>query len=121
MIRSAVILLVEDDFNDVLLLRRALQRAGVQQPVRLVSDGEEAIAYLAGKGPFGDRQAFPFPCLVLLDLKLPKRSGLEVLRWLRGQEEIKDLPVLMITSSGETSDRDEAASHGIEAYQVKPV
>jgi DNA-binding response OmpR family regulator len=119
--RSAVLLLVEDDPNDVLFMCRALKKAQVRQTVRVASDGQQAIDYLEGSGIYGDRTRYPFPCLVLLDLKLPKKSGLEVLRWLRSHAEHKDLPVVMLTSSGETRDREAALKHGIEAYQVKPL
>jgi CheY-like chemotaxis protein len=119
--RSAVILLVDDDPNDIFLLKRALRQAHVRQPVRAVQDGEEAVHYLEGRGHFGDRRKHPLPCILLLDVKLPKRSGLEVLKWVRSRPDLHDLPVLMITSSGEQSDRDEAQRHGVEAYRVKAV
>ena len=118
---SAIILIVEDDPNDVLFLTRAFKKAGVRQDLRVVRDGEEAIEYLAGEGQFRDRGAFPAPCLVLLDLKLPKKNGLEVLKWLRRQEEYRDLPVVMITSSDHNGDREAAENHGVEAFLVKPV
>jgi CheY-like chemotaxis protein len=119
--RSAVILLVEDDPDDVFFLRHAFRKAGVRQAVRVVPDGREAIDYLGGAGPYGDRARHPLPCLVLLDIKLPKESGLDVLRWLRGRTEHKDLPVVMLTSSDLPADRAEASRHRIEAYQVKPM
>ncbi len=113
--------MVEDDPNDVFLLQEALKRAHVTLPVRVVPDGEQAIAYLDGTGPYADRKKHPIPCLVLLDIKLPKKNGLEVLRWLRHHEEHQDLPVLMISSSQEPQDREQASEHGVEAYRVKPV
>lgn len=119
--RSAVILLVEDDPDDVFFLTEALRKAGVRQAVRVVRDGREAIDYLGGAGPYGDRARHPLPCLVLLDIKLPRESGLGVLRWLRGCQEHKDLPVVMLTSSDLPDDRAEASRHGIEAYRVKPL
>jgi CheY-like chemotaxis protein len=119
--RSAVILIVEDDPNDVLFLRRAFQRADVRQAIRVAGDGQEAIDYLLGVGRFGDREAYPLPCLVVLDLKLPKKNGLEVLQWLRHQKAFADLPVVMVTSSEEDGDRETADRHGVEAYRVKPV
>ena len=85
------------------------------------SDGEEAIRYLGGAGEFADRDRHPLPCLIILDLKLPKKNGLEVLSWLRRHPEIGDLPVFMLTSSGEPADRSEAERHGVEVYRVKPV
>lgn len=119
--RRSVILLVDDDPDDVFFLRRALRRADVRQSLRVVSDGQQAIEYLEGFGPYADREKHPLPCFVLLDVKLPRMSGLEVLRWIRGREDLKDLPVLMISSSGEERDRDEAAANGVEAYRIKPV
>src|SRR5687767_10933110 len=77
------ILLIEDDSNDTLLLQRAFRRAGLTHILRVVTDGDEAVTYLKGDEPFNNREAYPIPSLVLLDLKLPRRSGLEVLSWLR--------------------------------------
>lgn len=119
--RSAVILIVEDDPNDVLFMRRAFQKAGVRQAIRVARDGQEAINYLSGTGPFADRRQYPLPCLVILDVKLPKKNGLEVLDWLRHREELRDMPVVMVTSSDENGDKDHAVRAGIEAYRVKPV
>ena len=119
--RSAVILLVEDDPNDVLFLRRAFTKADVQLPMRVARDGQEAIDYLSGAGAFSDRSKFPLPCLVILDLKLPRKNGLEVLQWLRHQPDLSDLPVVMVTSSDENGDRETAEREGVEAYRVKPV
>lgn len=118
---SPVILMVEDEANDVLLLKRALKKEGVTLPVQVVSDGQAAVQYLEGRGPFTDRERYPLPCLILMDVKLPRKNGLEVLRWLRGREDLKDLPVFMLTSSSESRDRNEAEEQGVEAYRVKPV
>lgn len=116
-----IILMVEDDPNDVFFLKRALDKEQVALPIRVVTDGEAAIRYLDGAGEFADRDRHPLPCLIILDLKLPKKNGLEVLSWLRRHEEIGDLPVFMLTSSGEPADRNEAERHGVEVYRVKPV
>jgi CheY-like chemotaxis protein len=118
---SPVILLVDDDENDVLFLRRALRQAGVTREIRVVHDGEAAVAYLSGRGEFADREAHPLPCLIVLDLKLPKRNGLEVLHWLRGQKGLSGTPVVMVTSSGEAHDQQAAEAQGVEAYRIKPV
>ena len=118
--RSAVILVVEDDPNDVTLLQRAFREAGVRLPVRVARDGQEAIDYLSAVGQFHDRRQNPVPCLVVLDLKMPRKNGLEVLEWVRLRDEFKDLPVFMVTSSDETRDRQAAREHGVEAYRVKP-
>ena len=119
--RSAVILIVEDDPNDVLFLTRAFKKANIRQALRVARDGQEAIEYLAGTGPYQDRDQYPLPCLVILDVKLPKKNGLEVLQWLRHREGLGDLPVVMVTSSEENGDKDQALRQGIEAYRVKPV
>src|SRR5260221_230755 len=86
------ILHVEDDPNDVLLIDLAFRKAGLSPSLQVVHDGEEAIEYLSGRGSYSDRAVFPFPELILLDLKLPRRSGFEVLSWLRDREEMVRMP-----------------------------
>jgi CheY-like chemotaxis protein len=115
------ILLVEDDPDDALLAERAFRRTNVANPLRVVADGDEAVAYLAGEGRFADREANPLPVLVLLDLKLPRRSGFEVLEWLRAEPGLERLPVVVLTSSRETTDIDRAYELGANSYVVKPV
>lgn len=119
--KSSVILVVDDSPDDVFFLKRAFSRAGVRQQLQIVQNGQEALEYLKGEGCYQDRSRYPIPCLVLLDVNMPRVNGLEVLRWLRANEELKDLPVCMVTSSNEPQDRGEAQLHGIEAYCVKPV
>jgi CheY-like chemotaxis protein len=118
---SCVILLVEDDPNDVLLLQRAFRKANLLNPLVVVGDGEQATAYLAGEGPYSDRDRFPLPIIVLLDLKLPRCSGLEVLAWLRDQPKLKRLPVVVLTASRESVDINTAYELGASSYLVKPV
>ncbi|HWO69131.1 MAG TPA: response regulator [Actinomycetota bacterium] len=115
------ILVVDDDPDDVELVRRAFRRLRVVNPVRVASDGEEAVAYLAGTGPFADRLANPLPALVLLDLKLPRRSGHEVLDWVKAQPVLRRIPVVVLTSSGERRDVDRAYDLAANSYLVKPV
>ena len=115
------VLLVEDDPNDVALTQRAFARAGFANPLQTVNDGEQAIAYLAGQAPYADRRRHPLPMLVLLDLKLPRRSGFEVLTWLRGTQNIRRLPVVVLTSSQHSPDVDRAYDAGANSYLVKPV
>jgi DNA-binding response OmpR family regulator len=119
--RSAVILLVEDDANDVFFLERAFKKADVKVPVRVARDGQEAIDYLSHSGIYQDRVQNPDPCLLIIDLTLPKKNGLEVLHWLRHQSQLQDLPVVMVTSLGETGMRDRAMNEGVEAFRVKPM
>ena len=120
MSNKAVILHVEDDPNDVLLVGLAFRKAAVTASLQVVNDGEQAVQYLAGQGQFADRQKFPLPALVLLDLKLPRRSGLEVLAWLREQEDLRRLPVVMLTSSSQQADVKRAYDIGLNSYLVKP-
>jgi len=116
-----MILLVEDDSNDALLLQRAFRRASISENLRVVSDGDQALAYLSAKPPFEDRHQNPFPSLVLLDLKLPGKSGLEVLAWIRNQDnELKELPVIVLTSSRQKQDIDQAYALGAHSYMAKP-
>ena len=118
---STAILLVEDDANDVLLIRRAFAKAAITNPVHNVEDGDAAVAYLAGEGSYADRDDHPLPAVVLLDLKLPRRSGLEVLAWARREEKLKRLPIVVLTSSRELADVNRAYELGANSYLVKPV
>lgn len=115
------ILLVEDNPDDVLLARRAVKKATLPVALKVVEDGDEAVAYLDGSGQFGDRDRHPLPALVLLDLKLPKRSGLEVLRWVRSQPALDTTPVVVLTSSSEDEDIQKAYALGANSYLQKPV
>jgi CheY-like chemotaxis protein len=114
------VLYVEDDDNDVLLMRRAWTKADVQAPLQVVTDGQEALDYISGKGKYADRIAHPIPCLVLLDLKLPKVLGLEVLRWIRSQPAFVGLRVIVFSSSTQPGDINAAHGLRIDAYLVKP-
>ncbi|ACB73330.1 response regulator [Opitutus terrae] len=114
------ILLVEDEPDAVTLLQHAFARAGISHPVHTVHDGDQAIAYLDGRSAFADRSAYPLPSVVLLDLKLPRCSGLEVLAWIRGDPRFATLPVVVLTSSKERSDLRRAYAAGANSYLVKP-
>ena len=115
------ILLIEDETDDVLLIERAFRKAGIANPLQVVRDGEQAVNYLAGRAPFADRAQYPLPVLILLDLKLPRLPGHEVLRWLRQQPGLRRIPVVVLTSSRETPDVDRAYDEGANSYLVKPV
>ncbi len=115
-----VILYVEDEENDVLLLRHVFGKAGIQNPVQTVKDGKAAQEYLAGHPPFDDRQRHPMPGLVLLDLNLPYWSGFEVLEWIRRQPQLRRLPVVVFTSSSRPGDIARAYDAGANGYLVKP-
>lgn len=116
-----LILLVEDNIDDALLLRRAFAKAGIGNAIVHVEDGDGALGYLDGSGDYADRERHPLPCLILLDLKLPRRSGLEVLAWVRAQPGLKRLPVVVLTSSQQSSDINRAYDLGANSYLVKPV
>ena len=113
------ILQVEDDPNDVYLFQHALTKAGVTNPVQVAIDGQQAIDYLQGTGKFANRDKYPFPSLVLLDLKLPYVMGLDVLKWIR-QESNPALTVLMLTASGEDADILTAYRLGANGFLTKP-
>jgi len=117
----SVILLVEDRADDVLLVLRAFQKAGLTNPVQVVRNGEEAIAYLSGEGKFKNRAEYPLPILVLLDLKLPGLDGFEVLTWVRQQEGIRGIPVVVLTSSNQLKDVNRAYSLGASSFFVKEI
>ena len=116
-----IILLVEDDPNDALLTQKALLKAGTSPDIVHVHDGEEAINYLSGRPPFSDRDRFPLPKLVLLDLKMPRLGGFDVLSWLQGHEELADMPVVILTGSIEPKDMESAKKLGAVGYEVKPI
>lgn len=117
---TPALLLVEDNEDDVFIFRRVFARAGLTDAVQVARDGEEAVAYLAGEGAFADRTRFPLPYLVFLDLKLPRRSGLDVLEWIGAQSHLRGLPVIVLTSSAEHRDVERAREHGAQHYLVKP-
>lgn len=114
------ILLVEDDVNDVFFFRRAMKEADFTHPLRVARDGAEALDYLTGKGAFADRAQFPLPCLIVLDLNLPRQHGLEVLRWIRERDPDNTVPVVVLTSSTSERDMIEAYRDGANSYLNKP-
>ena len=115
------ILIVEDNSTDVMLIRRAFDKAKFANPVQVVGDGDAAVEYLSGEGAYAERAKFPLPILILLDLKLPRRSGLEVLEWLRTQDKLKRIQVVILTSSRQDRDVNAAYDIGVNSYLVKPV
>jgi len=115
------ILLVEDDTNDTFFLRFAFEKAGIANPLHAVTDGQEAIDYFSGTGQWADRDAFPIPSLVLLDLKLPVKSGFEFLEWLRARPQFAAVVVLVLTSSSDQKDIEEAYRLGASSFVVKPL
>lgn len=115
------ILLVEDDSNDVLLMKHAMERNGIRSPLQVVSDGEEALQYLQHSGLYSDRSRFPFPSVILMDLKMPRSSGFEVLRWLKQHTQCPAVPTIVFSASRIESDVMEAYRLGATSYFVKPI
>ncbi len=120
MANNRTILLAEDDPNDVLLTQIALRKARLANPLQVVRDGEEAIAYLTGDGLYADRSRYPLPMLLLLDLKMPKVTGFEVLDWLRKQPILSRLPVAVMSSSEHDPHIARAYELGADSYLIKP-
>ena len=120
--RTGTILLAEDDPNDVILFQRAMERASLSaDSLKVVRDGEKAISYLSGQGLYADRDLYPLPTLLLLDLKMPRKSGPEVLSWIRKQPQLRYLIVVFLTSSNSSDDVRLAYEAGANSYLVKPV
>jgi two-component system response regulator len=120
-VQEKPILLVEDNPDDEVLTLRALQKNNIRNEVIIVRDGEQALHYLFGEGAYAGRDVTQMPQVVLLDLKLPKISGLEVLRRLRAAERTRFLPVVILTTSNEDQDRLQGYSLGANSYVRKPV
>jgi CheY-like chemotaxis protein len=115
------VLLVEDDVSDFRLIQRAFAKIKPSIPMFRLSHGDEAVAYLAGDAPYENRSLHPIPCVLLLDIKLPRRSGFEVLEWIRMQDSaLKRIPIIMLTSSSHQVDVNKAYELGVNSYLVKP-
>jgi CheY-like chemotaxis protein len=114
------LLVAEDDENDFLVLGRALEKANFETDLRRVRDGAEVIGYLAGENGFADRDSHPLPELILLDLKMPGKGGLDVLIWLRKHDQLKKLPAVVLSASDNPNDMQQARALGATAYLVKP-
>src|SRR5262245_39986151 len=114
------ILQVEDEANDVFLLQSAFRQAGILNAIQVATDGQMAIDYLAGTGHFADRNSYPLPALVLLDLKLPRRSGRDVLEWIRAQPAFRRIVVIVFTSSQYIGDVGLAYDLGANSFLIKP-
>jgi CheY-like chemotaxis protein len=117
---NATVLLAEDDPDDVLLTEIAFENARLANPLQVVRDGEEAISYLKGEGQFADRRKHPLPILLLLDLKMPKVNGFQVLQWLRRRSDFRTLPVAIMTSSDHDPHVARAYELGADSYLTKP-
>src|ERR1044072_8897754 len=119
MANTRTILVAEDDPTDAFFLQRAFAKGGVAVGLKFVRDGQEAIDYLRGETPYTDRGAHPLPQLLLLDLKMPRMNGFEVLHWLKTQPGLKRLLVIVFSSSAETGDINRAYDLGANSYLVK--
>lgn len=117
---SSEVLLVDDDPDDRFLFQAAWSEAGIKNPLRMLEDGLQARDYLAGAGKYAERAGLPPPALVLLDVKMPGMSGLEVLEWLRGREATRRLPVVMLSASTHPKDAAEACRLGANSFVIKP-
>ncbi len=115
------ILIADDDRHDAELIKRVFKQSRILNSLQTVSDGEEAIAYLNGDGKFGERIAYPYPVLLLLDLKMPKKSGFDVLEWLHGRPKAKDLAVVVLTVVTDTKDINRAYKLGANSFLMKPL
>jgi CheY-like chemotaxis protein len=114
------ILVADDDAQDAMLVRMAVKRASLGLRLETVKDGEEAIDYLLGRGGYKDRQTHPFPSMMLLDLKMPRLSGFDVLDFVRGQPGLRQLPVVIFSSSDDPTDIRRAYDSGANSYLCKP-
>lgn len=117
---SHTILLVEDNEDDAFFMSQALKDAGITNPLKHLEDGQAAIDYLSGTGKFSDREKNPLPMVVFLDLKMPMKSGHDVLAWIRAQPQFEKLVVIVLTSSNEERDLKRAYELGANSYVVKP-
>jgi CheY-like chemotaxis protein len=115
------ILLVEDDENDAMLLRMAFEKNAIVNPVQWVKDGLEAVAYLNGDGIYADRVKYPFPEVLLVDLKMPRMTGLELLAWISEHPEFRIIPTIIMTSSRQELDIESAYKLGANTYLTKPI
>ncbi len=119
--RQFTVLLVEDDLNDIFLVKRAFKMAQVRNPLQVVTDGLEAMNYLKGENKFADRQTYPLPKLMVMDIKMPRKSGFEVLEWIKHDPLLRRIPVVIVSSSENPADINRAYELGANAYMVKPV
>src|SRR5690349_221909 len=98
------VLLVEDDLNDIFLVTRAFKMAQLQNPLQVVTDGQEAVLYLKGEGKYSDRNIYPVPKLIVMDIKMPRRTGFEVLEWVkRSDRPLRRIPIVIVSSSDNPS------------------
>src|SRR5947207_12414606 len=102
--KAFTVLLVEDDLNDIFLVKRAFKLARLETPLQVVTDGEEAIHYLGGEGKYADRSTYPIPKLIVMDIKMPRMTGFDVLEWLKRDGPLRRIPVVIVSSSDRSED-----------------
>jgi CheY-like chemotaxis protein len=118
-VHSKNILYAEDDPNDVVIFRMAFKRATLPHQVFFVDDGQAAIDWLGGHGMYADREKYPQPNIVIVDLKMPKKTGFDVLEWARNQKEFEKLPLIVLSSSDDPGDVARAYQLGATTYFTK--
>jgi CheY-like chemotaxis protein len=115
------VLLVEDDLNDIFLVKRAFKKANIPNPLQVVTDGAEAINYLQGTEKYADRDHYPLPHLIVMDITMPRMTGFEVLEWIKADAVLRRVPVIIVSSSDQAADINRAYELGANAYMIKPV
>ncbi len=118
-LQPKTVLVVEDERSDLFSLKRAFRQLGSEFVLQVVETGQEALRYLEGKEPYSDRTQYPLPVLLILDLRLPGMSGLDLLKWIRQQPVFKDLPIIALTAYG-NRDLPRAYELGLDFYLLKP-
>jgi CheY-like chemotaxis protein len=113
-------MLIEDEASDALLIRRAFEKAGVENPIQTVINGDKALAYFEGIGEYQDRSKYPLPIFILLDLKLPGMMGLQLLKWIRSRRDLRLIPVVVLTVSADDINVRSAYEAGANSYLLKP-
>ena len=119
--QKKTVLMAEDEENDVFMMQRAIRKMNEPVSLQVAKDGDQAIEYLSGYGQYADRNRYPLPALILLDVKMPRKNGFEVLGWLKADGTLTHIPVVMVTSSKVKSDVQKARELGASQYLVKPV
>ncbi len=115
------VLLVEDDLNDIFLVKRAFRMARLETPLQVVTDGEEALHYLRGERRYADRSAYPLPRLIVMDIKMPRLTGFDVLEAIKRDGPLRRIPIVIVSSSNRVEDINHAYELGANAYMVKPM
>jgi CheY-like chemotaxis protein len=120
--KEYTVLLVEDDLNDIFLVKRAFKLARIRNPLQVVTDGLEAMNYLSGNDKYADRKTYPLPKLIVMDIKMPRKTGFEVLEWVKGDgRPLRRIPIIIVSSSDNPADINRAYELGANAYMVKPM